>query len=209
MDLIMDKPSYYAIIPANVRYNNEIKPNAKLLYGEITCLSNNEGFCWAMNQYFAELYEVDKKTISRWIGQLKKFGYIDVQVNYREGTKQIKSRYIKLTTPSDEIVPTLGTKLSLPRDEIVTVNSTSNNITSVFKTPSIQMVAEYCAKRQNKIDAETFIDFYASKNWMIGKNKMSNWKACVRTWEKTEKANANKRSGKSSAAWTTYNIDNF
>jgi len=205
----MDKPSYYAIIPANVRYNNEIKPNAKLLYGEITCLSNNEGFCWAMNQYFAELYEVDKKTISRWIGQLKKFGYIDVQVNYREGTKQIKSRYIKLTTPSDEIVPTLGTKLSLPRDEIVTVNSTSNNITSVFKTPSIQMVAEYCAKRQNKIDAETFIDFYASKNWMIGKNKMSNWKACVRTWEKTEKANANKRSGKSSAAWTTYNIDNF
>ena len=205
----MEKPSYYAIIPANVRYNNAIKPNAKLLYGEITCLSNNEGFCWAMNQYFAELYEVDKKTISRWIGQLKKFGYIDVQVNYREGTKQIKSRYIKLTTPSDVIVPTLGTKLSLPRDEIVTVNSTSNNITSVFKTPSIQMVAEYCAKRQNKIDAETFIDFYASKNWMIGKNKMSNWKACVRTWEKKEKANANKRSGKSSAAWTTYNINNF
>jgi len=207
---MMEKPSYYAIIPANVRYNNEIKPNAKLLYGEITCLSNNEGFCWAMNQYFAELYEVDKKTISRWIGQLKKFGYIDVQVNYREGTKQIKSRYIKLTTPSDEIVPTLGTKLSLPRDEIVTVNSTSNNITSVFKTPSIQMVAEYCAKRQNKIDAETFIDFYASKNWMIGKNKMSNWKACVRTWEKKEKANAkHQRSGKSSEAWTTYNIDNF
>ena len=205
----MEKPSYYAIIPANVRYNNEIKPNAKLLYGEITCLSNNEGFCWAMNQYFADLYEVDKKTISRWIGRLKKFGYIDVQVNYREGTKQIKSRYIKLTTPSDEIVPTLGTKLSLPRDEIVTVNSTSNNITSVFKTPSVQMVAEYCAKRQNKIDAETFIDFYASKNWMIGKNKMSNWKACVRTWEKKEKANANKRSGKSSAAWTTYNINNF
>tara|TARA_B110000211_G_scaffold202911_1_gene235392 strand:- start:62 stop:682 length:621 start_codon:yes stop_codon:yes gene_type:complete len=206
---MMDKPSYYAIIPANVRYNNEIKPNAKLLYGEITCLSNNEGFCWAMNQYFAELYEVDKKTISRWIGQLKKFGYIDVQVNYREGTKQIKSRYIKLTTPRDEIVPTLGTKLSLPRDEIVTVNSTSNNITSVFKTPSIQMVAEYCNSRQNKVDAETFIDFYASKNWMIGKNKMSNWKACVRTWEKTEKANANKRSGKSSAAWTNPNPDNF
>ena len=206
---MMEKPSYYAIIPANVRYNNAIKPNAKLLYGEITCLSNNEGFCWAMNQYFADLYEVDKKTISRWIGQLKKFGYIDVQVNYREGTKQIKSRYIKLTTPSDEIVPTLGTKLSLPRDEIVTVNSTSNNITSVFKTPSIQMVAEYCNSRQNKVDAETFIDFYASKNWMIGKNKMSNWKACVRTWEKTEKANANKRSGKSSAAWTNPNPDNF
>ena len=206
---MMDKPSYYAIIPANVRYNNDLKPNAKLLYGEITCLSNGEGYCWAMNTYFADLYGVDKKTISRWIAQLNACGYIDVQLNYRKGTKQVKSRYIKLTTPRDEIVPSLGTELLIPRDEIVPVNSTSNNNTSVFKTPSIQMVAEYCASRQNKVDAETFIDFYASKNWMIGKNKMSNWKACVRTWEKTEKANANKRSSKSSEAWTKPNPNNF
>ena len=206
----MDKPSYYAIIPANVRYNNDLKPNAKLLYGEITCLSNGEGYCWAMNKYFADLYGVDKKTISRWIAQLNACGYIDVQLNYREGTKQVKSRYIKLTTPSDEIVPSLGTELFTPSDEIVPVNSTSNNNTSVFKTPSTQMVAEYCAIRQNKIDAQTFIDFYASKNWYIGKNKMSNWKACVRTWENKEKANAkHQRSGKSSAGWTTYNIDDF
>ena len=47
--------SYYAIIPANVRYDNELTEKAKLLYGEITCLSNKEGYCFALNNYFAIL----------------------------------------------------------------------------------------------------------------------------------------------------------
>jgi hypothetical protein len=67
----MEKPSYYAIIPANVRYA-DIKANAKLLYGEITALSSQKGYCWSSNNYFAELYGVSKNTISLWINQLKK-----------------------------------------------------------------------------------------------------------------------------------------
>lgn len=73
------KKSYYAIIPANVRYSNEIVDGAKLLYGEITCLCNEKGFCWANNEYFAKLYRNTKVTISRWISMLDKnnFIYID------------------------------------------------------------------------------------------------------------------------------------
>ena len=63
------KPNYYAIIPANVRYSN-LKPNAKLLYAEITALSNKLGYCYARNGYFAELYGVNKNTVSRWISDL-------------------------------------------------------------------------------------------------------------------------------------------
>ena len=49
--------NYYAIIPANVRYDTNLKPNEKLLYGEITALSNQKGFCYAQNQYFAKLFK--------------------------------------------------------------------------------------------------------------------------------------------------------
>ncbi len=68
--------NYYAIIPADVRYDKRLKPLARLLYGEITALCNEKGYCWASNSYFAELYEVSDITISRYISELKEYGYI-------------------------------------------------------------------------------------------------------------------------------------
>ena len=68
--------SYYAIIPASVRYDNELSANAKLLYGEITALCNEKGFCWANNDYFEELYGVGKRSIQRWIDSLVDRGYL-------------------------------------------------------------------------------------------------------------------------------------
>ncbi|MFY9421448.1 MAG: helix-turn-helix domain-containing protein, partial [Bacilli bacterium] len=78
--------AYYAIIPANVRYDNDLTPNAKLLYGEITALCNEKGFCWASNSYFAELYKVSKETVSRWISNLETLGYIRTELIYEQGT---------------------------------------------------------------------------------------------------------------------------
>lgn len=59
-----------------------------------------------------------------------------------------------------------------------------------FTPPTVEEVIDYCKQRNNKVDAETFIDFYSSKDWMIGKNKMKDWKACVRTWERREKSSS-------------------
>ena len=53
-----------------------------------------------------------------------------------------------------------------------------------FKKPTIQEVNEYCIERNNSVNPETFIDFYESNGWKVGKNPMKDWKACVRTWEK-------------------------
>ena len=56
-----------------------------------------------------------------------------------------------------------------------------------FKPPTIQEVKAYCIERGNTVDPERFVDFYESKGWMVGKNKMKDWKAAVRNWERKDK----------------------
>ena len=68
--------AYYAVIPADVRYDPELRPNAKLLYGEVTSLCDKTGYCWATNEYFSELYGLSVSTVSRLISQLEGRGYI-------------------------------------------------------------------------------------------------------------------------------------
>lgn len=89
-----EKPNYYAIIPASVRYDSNLRPNEKLLYGEITALANKYGECWASNSYFAKLYNVVPSAIPKWIKDLQDRGYIEVE--YIRENKEIKSRRIKV-----------------------------------------------------------------------------------------------------------------
>ena len=84
-----EKPSYYAIIPANVRYA-KITPNAKLLYGEITALCNQEGYCWASNKYFADRYDVSETSISLWVKELLKNDFIGLQTGKYERNRKHK-----------------------------------------------------------------------------------------------------------------------
>ena len=106
--LDMHQPNYYAVIPAPVRYDRELSASAKLLYGEIAALSDQRGYCWASNGYFAELYGVDKSTIKRWIGELRDGGHITVDVIYAADAVTITARHLALVTPAP-----LGAKMSL------------------------------------------------------------------------------------------------
>ena len=85
--------SYYAIIPAYIRYNKELKFAERLMYGEITALSNKEGYCFASNRYFAELYGVSQSTISRWISHLAELGSLHIEI-IRNEKKEILERRI-------------------------------------------------------------------------------------------------------------------
>ncbi|WP_341844053.1 conserved phage C-terminal domain-containing protein [Latilactobacillus sakei] len=126
-----EEPNYYAIIPANVRYDKRLIQGAKLLYGEITALSNQKGYCWASNNYFMKLYEVSRFTIQAWLKSLEDCGYINRQVVYKEGSKEIQARYIGITSyPSQE-------KLATPSKENLPVNTTSFN-TTVNNTNNIK-----------------------------------------------------------------------
>jgi len=80
-----EQPSYYAVLTADVRYNKNISANAKLLYAELTALSQKEGYAWASNQYFAELYGVHKDTVSSWVSELVKEKFIKISVDRKSG----------------------------------------------------------------------------------------------------------------------------
>ncbi len=90
------KPSYYAVIPASVRYDDTIPANAKLLYGEISALINAEGFCYASNSYFANLYKVSERTITGLVSKLKDAGYIVIDLE-RDDAGQITARKLFLS----------------------------------------------------------------------------------------------------------------
>ena len=77
---------------------------------------------------------------------------------------------------------------SINKNKVITIHN------KYFNKPKLSEVKDYCLERNNNIDAEAFIDFYESKGWMVGKNKMKDWKAAVRTWEKK---NYNKPKGMS------------
>lgn len=95
--MLDEKPNYYAIIPASVRYDRKLQPNAILLYGEITALTKKDGYCWAGDSYFADLYEVAKSTVQTWLKRLEQRGHIIRTVVYKDGSRQIKQRRITIT----------------------------------------------------------------------------------------------------------------
>ena len=135
----MEHPSYYSILTADVRYDKRLKPNEKLLFSEITALSNKRGYCNASNNYFAQLYDVTTVTASNWVNHLKDRGYIDVEMIY-DG-KQIKERRIfvnsnpikeNFNTPKEKVEDPIknnfkeGIKEKF-KDNNTSINNTSNN----------------------------------------------------------------------------------
>lgn len=167
--------AYYAIIPANVRYDKDLVPNAKLLYGEITALCNEKGYCWATNQYFAELYNVSDRTIKNWISQLTDKGYIQRSVKSREGTKEIEQR--KLFIGRENNFTTSGNYFPDPRENNFTtpsennfpvnntsINNTFNN-TNIYKGKKKQksetvnsVIAEYTENKDLQDALHDFVD---------------------------------------------------
>jgi hypothetical protein len=95
MENNLERPSYYGIMTAEVRYDKRISASAKILFVEITALQNKAGVCWAGNGYFADLYEVQKSTVSEWVKQLEDAGYINSKVHKNRGNL----RSIRLTHP--------------------------------------------------------------------------------------------------------------
>ena len=193
----MANANYYAIIPADVRYDKTIPANAKLLYGEITALCNQEGYCWASNGYFAELYDVSETSISKWISALAKAGYIYIESNKEKGNARLiylkevlkkSSRGIeeKLKTPIEE-------KLKHNNTEINTTSNTTKNkepfsFTLKTKKPFSSLSDEYKDNLEAKIKASGLpLDWTSFRDACIANGyKYQNFWLAYQNWAKKD-----------------------
>jgi len=166
----MEKPNYYGILPANVRYDKELKPMEKILFTEISSLTSKEGYCYAKNSYFADLYDVHKNTVGNWINNLVKRGYLKSVIIYEKGTKNIQERRLYITTPTNEKTDTsinkkidtcqsknlegINEKIDTPINEKIEDNNTSiNNTSLLLNNNNIHVKNEFsqsCEKIKNQ-----------------------------------------------------------
>ena len=163
-----NNPNYFGILPANVRYDKKLKPMEKILYTEITALSNSKGYCYATNSYFANLYDVHKNTTGTWINKLEKLGYIKSKIIYETGTKNVKERQLFIITPINEKNDTyqqkycdpINEKIDTPINEIIDnnntrINNTSSNKKKINKKEKVEIESVYKSKEFKK----AFYDF--------------------------------------------------
>ncbi len=89
--------TYYTILPAEIRLDKRLLPYKRLLFSDVLALSNQKGCCYATNAYFAKIYGVSVVSVSTWISNLIKYGYISRIYEYKANTKMIERRklYIK------------------------------------------------------------------------------------------------------------------
>ena len=139
----MDKPNYYAIIPASVRYDKDLSPTAKLFFVEITSLANATGICFAGNDYFSKIYNISERQVKRIIKQLEEKGYIYVTRNTQSREIQLAERVTKMSLEGDKNVTKKG-------DKNVTHNNTSiNNKYNNIYSPEFE---EWYSKYPNKFN---------------------------------------------------------
>ena len=119
---------------------------------------------------------------------------------------------LKMATRTDEYTHKLITRVAKCHDNVPTLSG-QNPEKSVlieekrreekdlpakrvsFKKPSLIEITEYCAERKNSVNPNNFLDHYEANGWMRGKNKIKDWKACVRTWEKSNQSDNNQFAG--------------
>lgn len=195
----MDNPGYYAIIPANIRYDKNLKANEKLLYGEITALCGKDGCCWATNEYFAGLYGVKKNQVSIWINNLIQQGYLNAKIIFKKNTKQIEKRVLSInhniknfndpiTKKNDTYYEKKGYPITEKSDTPITEKSEENN-TSIeyYKNNNISVdnfSNEKIDDKKTDIDND-FLEFAKTlKNYIESKKKIKITNSQIISWTK-------------------------
>jgi hypothetical protein len=195
------------------------------LYGFIYSLSGRgEAKCYASNDYLCKSLRIKERALCNLLHRLEECGYITRRFKY--SGKKITQRSIFITPLSQgglhenasreeldcieiQAQPARECKHNLHEnaelidkgiDKLIYKGDKSPELSKKFKIPTLEEVTDYCRERNNTLDAQNFIDFYSSKGWLVGKNKMKDWQACIRTWETNDKKRAKENANKQTAS---------
>jgi len=191
--------NWAAVIPCRYLMSKDINSTQKLLIGLVSSLSNLKGYCFASNDYLAECLNISKITVSQLVSDLEKKGYFG-RIIYRNDKKQVEQRVLVLILdkhlPLENDIPMVENNDTLPlnfnippienRKDNIKVNS-NINIKNNSIIPTMEMVEDYFAEKERPELAESFFDFYTSNGWMVGKNKMKDYKSAIRNWIRNDK----------------------
>lgn len=208
-------------IPKEIWLCKNLSFQEKIILVEIDSYDDGKIGCYASNKHFVSNFGMTASRVSQIIQSLQEKQYI--KINYEYNGKEIQRRYLHINRPPYPDRGMLKNDIPMLKNEIVVcqfdkqgyvkklkdnntyINNTINNKkVGNFKKPTIEEIQQYIDERKNGINANAFYDFYESKDWMIGKNKMKDWKACVRTWEQKNKPNS-----KTLPSWYNKEIKNI
>jgi hypothetical protein len=196
--------SNFAFIPLEVIQDNRLtKRHIKVLIALFSYRGKNTDTVWPSREKLSKRCGMPITRVSEVTGQLVDLGWL---VKKGKGGFSKSTRYT-ITVPDLVTVTKTVTVTDLDSNGYQNGNSqacyqngngqrTNQELKEElkggnkrFKPPTIDEVSMYCISRGNSINAEAFVDFYESKGWMVGKNKMKAWKAALRTWETREAQN--------------------
>ena len=115
----------------------------------------------------------------------------DYMKGYREKQKALTSGKSLCKTNVSSADKDIDKDIEEDKEKKKSVRKTASR----FTPPTLEEVKAYCIERGNNVDAERFIDYYTANGWKVGKNSMKDWKAAVRTWERSDRGNTPKKQG--------------
>lgn len=176
----MIKDDNYIVVQGWMVTDLKLKGNELLVFAIIYGFSQDgESRFTGSRQYLADWTNSTKQGIQKNLKSLLEKGYIQKEERTINGVKLVDYRATKFTGGGQQSLLG-GGQQSCPHNIDIDKPNKSNR----FIPPTVDEVRAYCIERGNNVDPERFVDYYTSKGWMIGKNKMKDWKAAVRTWER-------------------------
>lgn len=199
----------YSVIANDTIRNPDLSDSAKVLLLFMLSCSDD----WNFNvKGLASALGWSERKIMRLIPELKKAGYLEQKLHsdskgrflppdwvvyevptaIHENRNAVEPQRGQTATRSDRNTaePQCGKSVVIRNTNIKEIPNSkeiSKEKKDIFRKPTFEEVSTYCLERNNGIDPEQFIDYYESKGWVVGKSKMKDWKACVRTWERNRK----------------------